>query len=109
MPPVFGRALATSASESAPHIASIPPTTHTASMAPGPGNLFAMPAGDRKIPDPMVIPTTIETALHSPRRLGSPLDGSSLPAGEGDMSLWYSRKPCGASHALCWSRQRLLD
>jgi len=31
-------------------------------MAPGPGNLFAMPAGDRKIPEPMVIPTTIETA-----------------------------------------------
>src|SRR3954464_998920 len=98
MPPVRGHALATSASESAPHIARIPPTTHTASIAPGPGRRFAIPAGDREISDPMGIPMTIVTALQSPRRLGSP-SLPAVPAGEGGIYLWYSRKQPGASHA----------
>src|SRR5688572_17446958 len=73
----------------------MPPTTQTASMAPGPGSRSAMPAGDRKIPDPMVIPTTIVMAPKSPRRLGS----ASFPGGAADMRLWYSRTRRGARHA----------
>src|SRR6185503_13518510 len=95
MPPVFGYELATSASDSAPHIARMPPTTQTASIAPGPGKRFAMPAGERKIPDPIVIPMTMVTALQRPRRLGS----ASTGALEADMRLWYSRIGRGASRA----------
>ena len=58
----------------------------TNSIAPGPGSRSAIPAGDRKIPDPIVIPTTIVMAPKSPRRLGS----ASCPAGVADMRLWYS-------------------
>src|SRR5574338_1453069 len=85
MPPVFGKLLATSARASAPHIARTPPTTHTSSIGPGPGSRPAIPAGDRKIPDPIVMPTTIITALRSPRRRGSP----SFAVGVADMRLWY--------------------
>jgi hypothetical protein len=58
-----------------------------------------MPAGDRKIPDPMVIPMTIVTALHRPRLLGSPSLRPSLPAGVADMRLMVQqetarREPC---------------
>jgi hypothetical protein len=35
------------------------------------GSLFAMPAGDRKIPEPIVEPTRTATALQRPRRRGS--------------------------------------
>jgi hypothetical protein len=38
----------------------------------GPGILSAIPAGDRKIPDPIVDPTTTAMALHKPMRRGSP-------------------------------------
>src|ERR1700689_2966513 len=67
-PPVSGKAPAISASVSAPHSANRPPIAQTASMGPGPGNRAAMPAGDRKIPDPMVDPTSTATALQSPSR-----------------------------------------
>src|SRR5256885_16442672 len=42
-----------------------------ASSGSGPGSLSAMPAGDRKIPDPMVEPTRTATALQRPSRRGS--------------------------------------
>src|SRR6188508_131347 len=105
MPPVFGYELATSASASAPHIARMPPTTQTASIAPGPGNRFAIPAGERKISDPIVIPTTMVTALQRPRRLGS----ASTGALEADMRLWYSRIRRGASHARAWNVRDVLE
>ena len=37
-------------------------------MGTGPGNLSAMPAGERKMPEPMVDPITTAIALQSPRR-----------------------------------------
>src|ERR1700723_946477 len=67
-PPVSGKAPAISASVSAPQRANRPPIAQTASMGPGPGNRAAMPAGDRKIPEPMVDPTSTATALQRPRR-----------------------------------------
>ena len=68
MPPVSGSALATSASVSAPQSAKIPPAAHTASIGRGPGSLSAMPAGERKIPEPIVEPMTTATALQKPMR-----------------------------------------
>src|SRR5579863_1796482 len=67
-PPVSGKAPAISASVSAPQRANSPPIAHTASMGPGPGNRVAIPAGERKIPDPIVEPTSTATALHRPSR-----------------------------------------
>ena len=95
MPPVFGNVLATSARASAPHIASRPPTTQTASMAPGPGSLLAIPAGDRNIPDPMVMPTTTVIAPNRPRRRGR----LSFPVAVAGMCLWYTGTHLGASRA----------
>ena len=68
MPPVLGIALASSAMVSAPQMAKTPPATHTASIGSGPGSLSAMPAGLRKIPDPIVVPITTAMALHRPMR-----------------------------------------
>src|SRR4051794_20069216 len=70
MPPVFGYSPASSARVSAPHNTKIPPPTQIAASGSGPGNLSAIPAGDRKIPDPIVDPTRTATALHIPRRRG---------------------------------------
>ncbi len=64
-------AAASSASDSAPHSVIRPPTTHNASMSVGSGTFCAMPAGDRKIPEPMVIPTTSATELQRPSVRGS--------------------------------------
>lgn len=71
MPPVRGSADATSASVSAPHSARTPPTIHTAIKALGDGNRFAIAAGERNIPDPMVVPTTTTRASRSPIRRGN--------------------------------------
>jgi hypothetical protein len=40
----------------------------------GPGIRSAMPAGDRKMPDPIVDPTTTAVALQTPIRRGRPED-----------------------------------
>ena len=72
MPPVCGRALATSASVSAPQRAKIPPATQDMSIGTGPGSLSAMPAGDRKIPEPTVEPMTTAMALQRPMRRSRP-------------------------------------
>jgi hypothetical protein len=55
-----------------------------------------MPAGERKIPEPIVMPTTMATALHNPRLLGRP----PLSLGEADMRQWYSQDARGASQSL---------
>ncbi|OFW13193.1 MAG: hypothetical protein A3F69_00245 [Acidobacteria bacterium RIFCSPLOWO2_12_FULL_66_10] len=70
MPPVSGSAAATSASESAPHSVIAPPTTHRPSITSGSGACRAIPAGDRKMPEPIVMPTTSATELQGPRVLG---------------------------------------
>src|SRR5689334_7752708 len=95
MPPVFGNVLATSASASAPHMASKPPTTQTDSIAPGPGSRFAIPAGDRKIPDPIVMPTTTVIAPNRPRRRGR----LSFPVEVAGIRLWYTGTHRGARRA----------
>src|SRR6476659_4555123 len=71
MPPVSGNAPATSASVSAPHNATTPPAIQTPNTASGPGSRFVTPAGVRKIPLPIVMPTTTAIALHKPSRRGS--------------------------------------
>src|SRR5579862_8758365 len=74
MPPVRGNAEATSAKVSAPQSARMPPTTHTAINAVGVGSRFAIAAGERKMPEPMVVPTTTTSASTRPIRRGSASD-----------------------------------
>src|SRR5256885_5236800 len=69
-PPERGNIAASSAYVSAPHNASSPPTPHTKSISTGSGARPAITAGVRKIPPPMVEPTSTATALHSPSRRG---------------------------------------
>ena len=66
MPPVSGSAAAISARERAPHNVMAPPATHRPIITKGLGAWREIPAGDRKIPEPMVMPTTSATELHSP-------------------------------------------
>jgi hypothetical protein len=49
---------------------------HTMSNGAGPGSLVAMLAGERNIPEPIVVPMTTATALHKPSRRGSVEGGS---------------------------------
>jgi hypothetical protein len=49
----------------------MPPAIHTPNKGKGPGSFLAIPAGVRKIPDPIVMPMTTATALHRPSRRGS--------------------------------------
>src|SRR5262252_4371416 len=84
MPPVSGNAPATSARVSAPQSATTPPATHTPNKGRGPGSRFAIPAGVRKMPEPMVMPMTTATALQRPSCRGSVPDveredGSVIP------------------------------
>src|SRR5207244_1240902 len=58
-------------SVSAPQSATTPPTTQTPINASGCGTWPAIDAGDRKIPDPIVVPMTTAIALQSPRLRGS--------------------------------------
>jgi hypothetical protein len=46
--------------------------SQTASKGSGPGSFVAIPAGDLKIPDPIVDPTRIATAVQRPILRGSP-------------------------------------
>ena len=57
---------AISASVNAPHSEKMPPTIQTVISGNGPGSLAAMPAGDRKIPLPMVEPISTAIALKRP-------------------------------------------
>jgi len=51
-----------------------------ARSGPGPGILSAIPAGDRKMPEPIVEPTTTAVALQRPIRLGRPVRGEVMAA-----------------------------
>src|SRR6266536_2398078 len=83
-PPDRGNSAASSAYVSAPHNASRPPSTHTPNIGSGAGTRSAMIAGVRKMPPPMVEPTSTATALHRPSRRGSRSPQRSLSAdGEG--------------------------
>ena len=90
MPPVCGNAPAISASVNAPHMANAPPTIHTESNGNGPGNRFVILAGDRKIPEPMVVPMTTAMALQRPSRRGSAEGGSTVV---GSRMTQYARAP----------------
>src|SRR5215211_7327287 len=81
MPPVAGSSPESSASVSAPHSANSPPATHTDMSGSGPGSLSAMPAGERKIPEPIVEPTSTATALQRPS--WRVRDGAGASAGAG--------------------------
>src|SRR3974390_3336670 len=59
-PPVAGKALESSETESAPHKANSPPRNHTESMGKAPGTWPAISAGERKMPEPMVDPMTTQ-------------------------------------------------
>src|SRR6266568_3527205 len=78
-PPERGNSAASSAYVSAPHNASRPPSTHTPNIGSGAGTRSAMTAGVRKIPPPMVEPTSTAIALQKPSRRGSRSPGG--PAG----------------------------
>jgi hypothetical protein len=48
-----------------------PPTTQSSSMSVGSGTFCAMPAGDRKMPEPIVMPITSATELQRPNVRGN--------------------------------------
>src|SRR2546429_60544 len=114
-PPERGTIAASSAYVSAPHSASSPPSTHTTSMSTGSGTRPAITAGVRKIPPPIVEPTSTATALQKPSRRGrrspqrSIIDGSGGDVGMGapnihfrthDATLHAARLDRGDRHVL---------
>jgi hypothetical protein len=62
MPPDPGYIDPSSANDRAPHMVRNPPTNHTSNTAAKECRRAAMMLGTRKIPDPMVVPTTTATA-----------------------------------------------
>src|SRR5690348_11379625 len=75
IPPVRGYAPATSARARAPQSAKSPPTAQTVSIGAGPGSFAAIPAGERKIPEPIVDPTRTATAVQRPILRGRAVRG----------------------------------
>src|SRR5256885_12918402 len=71
MPPERGNSAASSAYVSAPHSVTAPPSTQLRRDSGTSSTGCAIAAGVRKIPLPIVEPTTTATALHRPRRRGS--------------------------------------
>src|SRR5207237_6071444 len=86
-PPERGNIAASSAYVSAPHSASSPPRTQTKSMSAGSGTRPAITAGVRKMPPPMVEPTSTATALQSPSRRGRRSPQRSVSGGSGDVGM----------------------
>src|SRR5881396_1978390 len=86
-PPERGNSAASSAYVRAPHNASNPPSTHTPNIGSGVGTRSAMTAGVRKIPPPMVDPTSTATALQKPRRRGSRSPQRSVAGTRGDVDM----------------------
>jgi hypothetical protein len=80
----------------------MPPATHTAIIGSGPGSLSAIPAGDRKIPDPIVDPITTAVALHTPS-----LRWSSFRCGGSAFAGLDIRKPYSPRSALARGRTSL--
>src|SRR5256712_443207 len=71
MPPERGNSAASSAYVSAPHSVTPPPSTQASRNSGTSSTRCAIDAGVRKMPLPIVEPTTTATALHRPRRRGS--------------------------------------
>src|SRR3989441_2507916 len=71
MPPERGNSAASSAYVSAPHSVTAPPSTQLSRNSGTSSTRCAIAAGVRKMPLPIVEPTTMATALHRPRRRGS--------------------------------------
>src|SRR6266699_2190903 len=67
-PPERGNAAASSEYVSAPHSTTTAPSTHASRKSGTSSTRCATPAGVRKMPLPMVEPTSTATALHRPRR-----------------------------------------
>src|SRR6266699_2427205 len=67
-PPERGNAAASSEYVSAPHSTTTAPTTQASRKSGTSSTRCATPAGVRKMPLPMVEPTSTATALHRPRR-----------------------------------------
>ena len=62
---------ANSAIDKAPHNVMAPPSSQTLIISIGSGTRVAMTAGVRKMPDPIVMPTTMPMELQRPSRLAS--------------------------------------
>src|SRR5438445_2321888 len=71
MPPERGNSAASSAYVSAPHSVTAPPSTQLRRNSGTSSTRCAIAAGVRKMPLPIVEPTTTATALRRPRRRGS--------------------------------------
>jgi hypothetical protein len=65
-PPASGIIAPSSAYVSAPASATTPPSAHTRKTAPAVGSAFAVSAGVKKMPLPMIPPTTSSAAEKSP-------------------------------------------
>src|SRR5581483_10716409 len=70
-PPVAGNAAPSSAQASAPSSEIAPAAIHTARIAGADGRLLATRFGTRKIPPPIIIPTTIAIESTRERRRAS--------------------------------------
>src|SRR2546430_2082475 len=68
MPPERGNSAASSAYVSAPHSVTAPPSTQLSRNSGTSSTRCAIAAGVRKMPLPIVEPTSTATALHRPRR-----------------------------------------
>src|ERR1035437_5843755 len=79
-PPVEGNAAPNSAHASAPRNEIAPANTQTAMIIGADGTLRATRFGTRKIPPPIMIPTTIAIESPNESRLASPAGTSKLPA-----------------------------
>src|SRR5437016_1319152 len=78
-PPAPGIAAESSAYDNAPDSDITPPTTQTTKTIPGVPIFRIMTLGTMKIPLPITVPTTMATALHSPKsRFSDTADGDVL-------------------------------
>ncbi len=68
MPPVSEKAAASSARASTPNMQAMPPAIQTASMMSGERTSAATVAGTMKMPEPIMVPTTMLTMLPVPRQ-----------------------------------------
>src|SRR5581483_7468937 len=78
-PPERGNSVPISAYVIAPQSTNAPPKPHARSMSPGVGSCCATPRGPRKMPTPIMEPTTTLAAARSPRSRRSPAIGAPEP------------------------------
>ena len=91
---------ASSAKVRAPHRAKSPPVAQTAISGRGPGSLSAMPAGDRKMPEPIVVPTRTAIALQSPKRRGRAV--ATPESGPASVAGWAAVEETEAEVIALW-------